>query len=81
MQVAWLPESAWLPPLHEMVFPPSLNATVPPLGEGLPVTVAVNVVELPVPEVKDGLVLELSAVVVELWVWFSVKIRLHPLID
>ena len=55
--------------------------SVPPLGDGVPVTVAVNVVELPVPEVKDGLVLELIVVVVPLWVWFSVKTRLHPLMD
>jgi hypothetical protein len=77
-QVAWPPERTWLPPLHVMVFPPSLKATVPPLGEGLPVTVAVNVTELPV---KDGSLLALSEVVVPVWVWSRVKIRLQPLID
>jgi hypothetical protein len=77
---AELPDRA-TPEQPEIVDVPSLNATVPPLGEGLPVTVAISVTELPVPEVKDGFVPELSAVVVEVWVWFSVKMRLHPLME
>lgn len=80
-QVADPLETVWLPPAQEMLLPPSLNVTVPPLTVELPVTVAVSVTALFVPEVNDGLKLALSEVEVEVAAALSVKVKLQPLID
>ena len=73
--------AAGLPPAHVTLLLPSLNATVPALTVELPVTVAVSVTELFAPDVNDGLMFELSDVVVDVAAEFRVKIRLQPLID
>jgi hypothetical protein len=55
-----------------------MNATVPPVTAGLPVTSAVSVTELLVDEVKDGLRLLVKVVLVELIDELTVSTRDHP---
>ena len=54
-----------LPPLHVRLFTPAVNVTVPSLTVLVELTVAVNVTELPGAVVKDGLLFDVTVVVVE----------------